>query len=211
MNTDMYTQKRQSVSSNLSSQRHNALGSTAIVNNLEDTVILQGILESLDGILIASDRGDVLHSNRRADCLCRQLMPESTQLNVLPRQIWQSCQALIKNQDASLAQRVVLDEEVRMNESVVIRVRICWIDLNNIDRPCLLIMMEDKYESARYRAIAESWKYGLTVRETEVWQLKRIGCTYKQIAAQLHIAEDTVKKHIKNIYARRDATECLSN
>ncbi|HEY9700529.1 MAG TPA: helix-turn-helix transcriptional regulator [Trichocoleus sp.] len=207
----MYTQKRQSVNSNLLPQRHNAPASTPPVHYPEDTIILRGILESLDGILIVTDKGDILHSNRRADRLCRQLMPESTQPSVLPRQIWRSCQALIKNQDVPLEQQVVLDEEIRMNESIVIRVRIRWIDLNNGDRPCLLLMMEDKYESARYRAIAESWKYGLTDRETEVWQLKRIGCTYKQIAAQLHIAEDTVKKHIKNIYARRDAKECLSN
>ena len=57
--------------------------------------------------------------------------------------------------------------------------------------------------------MAEAQKYNLTERETQVWVLKRAGYTYKVIAAKLHIAEDTVKKHIKSIHAKRDGAEWL--
>jgi DNA-binding CsgD family transcriptional regulator len=68
-------------------------------------------------------------------------------------------------------------------------------------------MLEDQHQVNKVRAIAEARKYGLTDREAQVWLLKRTGHSYKSIAAQLYIAEDTVKKHIKSIHAKRDAVE----
>jgi DNA-binding CsgD family transcriptional regulator len=181
---------------------------------------LQSILECLgDGILIVTDAGEVIHANRYAQQLCRRMGTYSGSMPTLHQSIWRICQSLIKKRNFSsdylekgtVSHRtIILDEELRVNESLI-RVRVRWLNLEEVACPCLLITLEDQYESARYRAIAEALKYGLTNRETEVWLLKRIGCTYKQIAAQLHIAEDTVKKHIKNIYARREAIECLSS
>lgn len=42
----------------------------------------------------------------------------------------------------------------------------------------------------------------LTGRESEIAQLLLKGKTYKAIAAELHVSENTVKTHIKNIYAK---------
>ena len=44
----------------------------------------------------------------------------------------------------------------------------------------------------------------LTVRENEIVALIVTGRTYKMIADELHISENTVKSHIKNIYAKLD-------
>ncbi|NJR40303.1 MAG: response regulator transcription factor [Leptolyngbyaceae cyanobacterium CSU_1_4] len=55
----------------------------------------------------------------------------------------------------------------------------------NFPQACLLVTLEDQSQSAQYRAIAESLKYGLTARETDVWRLKRAGCSYKEIASRL--------------------------
>jgi len=42
----------------------------------------------------------------------------------------------------------------------------------------------------------------LTRREKEIMKLVAKGCTNKQIAAKLFISEQTVKKHLKNIFCK---------
>lgn len=42
----------------------------------------------------------------------------------------------------------------------------------------------------------------ITQREKEVLQLLSKGFTYKEIALQLQIGSETVKKHLKNIYRK---------
>ncbi len=43
---------------------------------------------------------------------------------------------------------------------------------------------------------------GLTERESEIAALIVRGKTYKQVAGELHVSENTVKTHVKNIYAK---------
>ncbi|MGD1943210.1 MAG: LuxR C-terminal-related transcriptional regulator [Leptolyngbyaceae cyanobacterium] len=43
----------------------------------------------------------------------------------------------------------------------------------------------------------------LSARETEIWQLKRLGHTMVEIAQQLHISINTVKRHFQNINAKK--------
>jgi DNA-binding NarL/FixJ family response regulator len=45
----------------------------------------------------------------------------------------------------------------------------------------------------------------LTSRETEIMKLVARGCTNKQIAAKLFISEETVKKHLKNIFLQAES------
>lgn len=55
--------------------------------------------------------------------------------------------------------------------------------------------------------------YQLTVREKEILQMLVNGKSYKMIAAECDIATDTVKSHIKNIYAKlhvNSGTEAVS-
>jgi DNA-binding CsgD family transcriptional regulator len=47
-------------------------------------------------------------------------------------------------------------------------------------------------------------QYGLTPRQAEVWLLRRANYTYKEIAAELYISLNTVKKHMKDIQAKRE-------
>jgi two-component system, NarL family, response regulator DegU len=42
----------------------------------------------------------------------------------------------------------------------------------------------------------------LTDREIEIMHLVAKGCTNKQIAQKLFISEETVKKHLKNIFCK---------
>jgi RNA polymerase sigma factor (sigma-70 family) len=43
---------------------------------------------------------------------------------------------------------------------------------------------------------------GLTVREKEIMKLVSKGSTNKEIAEKLFISEETVKKHLQNIYRK---------
>jgi DNA-binding NarL/FixJ family response regulator len=44
--------------------------------------------------------------------------------------------------------------------------------------------------------------YGLTNQEKKVLQLLVVGKSYKMIAAELSVAHDTIKTHIRNIYSK---------
>jgi DNA-binding CsgD family transcriptional regulator len=50
--------------------------------------------------------------------------------------------------------------------------------------------------------IKSNYAFSLTKREAEIMRLVAKGCTNKQIAAKLFISEETVKKHLKNIFCK---------
>lgn len=48
----------------------------------------------------------------------------------------------------------------------------------------------------------DTQKYGLTDYESEIWQLRQQGLTYRAIASRLQLAEEAVKAHVKTIVAK---------
>jgi DNA-binding CsgD family transcriptional regulator len=176
----------------------------------EPPVLLQGIVESLvDGIMILSEQGEVVFANSHAKRICHELTQNLSQRNSVPQQIWRSCRALIQGRKDFPEEAIVIEDEVKTRNSASIRLRVRWLDLDALDHSYLLIALEDLQQSAHNRAIAEAQKYSLTKRETQVWLLRRAGYSRKAIAAELYIKEDTVKKHIKSIRAKRNDTEWL--
>jgi DNA-binding NarL/FixJ family response regulator len=65
--------------------------------------------------------------------------------------------------------------------------------------------MEDQGQFNQDIAIKESIRLGLNSREQEVWLLHQVGYTYKQIAEELSITPNTVKKHMKSILTKQRA------
>lgn len=179
----------------------------------EVSSLLQGVMESLiDGIMLLTDQGELLFANGCAKRICHQLTENLSLRNgSVPRQVWRSCQALVKGRQEFPERSLIIEDEIKTEEALDIRVRAQWLQLNSLERPCLLVTLEDRQQSAQYKAIAEAHRYGLTDRETQVWMLKQAGYTYKAISHQLHIAEDTVKKHIKSIHSKREGVEWLEN
>ena len=57
--------------------------------------------------------------------------------------------------------------------------------------------------SRHYLALTEADRYGLTPREAEVWLLRRANRPCKEIAVDLRISLNTVKKHMKSILAKQ--------
>jgi DNA-binding CsgD family transcriptional regulator len=163
--------------------------------------LLQGVMEGLiDGVMMITAKGELIHTNRHALRMCQQLTSDLAP--VIPAAIWHCCQAAIESRELFPQQPLTIEDEIA-SPSGVIRIRVRWLAVENLPQSCLLVTLEDQSQSAQYRAIADSIRYGLTARETDVWRLKCAGCSYKEIAAQLYLAENTVKKHIKNIHVKR--------
>lgn len=164
---------------------------------------LQAILEGfLDGILVLTDQNQLLYANHTANRLCQR--PAQSTADSLPREIWQACEALIDSRDLYPDRLLVIESEIECDE-LILRVRVQWLTLEGFDRPCLLVRLQDQRQAVQGLAIAEAQAWGLTDRETQVWMLRRSGLSRKQTAAELYISEDTVKKHIGNVHAKRQA------
>ncbi|NEQ54048.1 MAG: helix-turn-helix transcriptional regulator, partial [Leptolyngbya sp. SIO3F4] len=91
-----------------------------------------------------------------------------------------------------------------------ILIRVQWFDWKHTAyeaNNCFLITLENRQQSLIAIANQEAQRYGLTTRETDVWCLKRMGQSYKEIAKSLFISENTVKKHLKNIYAKKEQSK----
>ncbi|EKQ71020.1 response regulator containing a CheY-like receiver domain and an HTH DNA-binding domain [Leptolyngbyaceae cyanobacterium JSC-12] len=164
---------------------------------------LQAILEGfVDGILVLTHQRQVLYANITAHRLCHRLA--GTSVEHVPSEIWQVCEALIESHDLNPEKLFVIESEVECEE-MTLRVRVQWLTLDGIECPCLLVRLQDQNQAVQMLAIAEAQNWRLTQRETQVWILRRSGLSRKRIAANLYISEDTVKKHLGNIKAKRQS------
>lgn len=165
---------------------------------------LQAIIEGfVDGVLILTEQGDWVHANEYARRICNELSQGTSQFNAVPQQIWNVCESLIDSYEVFPELKMIIESEVDTDKSGFFRIRARWLVLDESVRPYLLVTIEDRRQSNQNIAIADAQKYGLTRREAEVWLLRRANYSYKEIAAKLYITHNTVKKHLKNIYAKQ--------
>ena len=169
---------------------------------LEPYNLFHGILEGfIDGILILTEVGEVLHANQSAKKICQQL-PVGTN-NLIPEDIWRICESLIESKKLFPQEKIVLESEIHQNNGVHFRLRVRWFMIEQMSQECLLVTIEDKHQSLREIVSSDVHQYDLTPREAEVWLLYRANYSYKEIAEKLYITINTVKKHMKNIHAKR--------
>ncbi|HBB32446.1 MAG TPA: helix-turn-helix transcriptional regulator [Cyanobacteria bacterium UBA8803] len=166
--------------------------------------LLQAIIEGfVDGVLIVNDKGEWVHANEQAHLICRQIYQYTSQNNLVPQPIWQICESLLESRELFPDQKIIIESEIEIDDSATFRIRVRWLDLEESDRPYLLITLEDRCQSTQNVVVTDAKKYNLTAREAEVWLLRRSKLSYKEIAARLYITTNTVKKHLKNIYAKQ--------
>lgn len=171
-----------------------------------DLSILRAALEGLqDGFIIARPTGEIEKINANAQRICTLLQESRLKENVLPLEIWKICQSAIANQDVLSFQKIGIDAEIILPTLGAARIRVQNIRL--AQTPYLLIVIEDRQQTVRNKALSDAALFGLTQRETEVWQLRLRGSDYGDISAALWISQNTVKKHIKNILAKRRSHE----
>ncbi|MGF1513459.1 MAG: helix-turn-helix transcriptional regulator [Elainellaceae cyanobacterium] len=168
----------------------------------EHRTLLQEVVEGLpDGFLILTKEGGIVGSNSRARAICRRLSDPLSPINDVPRVIWRLCMPLMR--EPQPAQAMQIEGAAGRTKAALVRVRARWLQPDKRDR--ILVLLEDKYQSAQQRALAEGARFGLTDRESEVFLYWCINYTYEEIALELHITVNTVKKHIKSINLKRDA------
>ncbi|MGQ4647028.1 LuxR C-terminal-related transcriptional regulator [Lyngbya aestuarii] len=170
----------------------------------EYQVVLQGIIENLiDGILIVSEQKELIYANDIASRVLRQLNHNRLCADLVPREIWHICQSLIQSRNLFPNQSWTINSEIFTNDSTVLHIQAKWLTAEIIDNPCILLTVKDQYQTIKNRAVEEAEKYGLTPREKEVWLLQRARYTYKEIAEELSITPNTVKKHMRGIHAKQ--------
>ena len=170
----------------------------------QQLALWQGIIEGLsDGILILEREGEIIYANESAKQICHQLNRQLTKPLSVPDSLWNICQVLIESSSLFPNKNIVFSDEITAGVGDAFAVRVQWLNLSQFERDYLLVTLENQSRSLQTIAIAEARIYGLTPSETKVWLLYRANHTYKQIASALYITINTVKKHMKNIHAKR--------
>ncbi|PSN15334.1 hypothetical protein C7271_20960 [filamentous cyanobacterium CCP5] len=174
-----------------------------------DFSLLRAVIEGFsDGILILSVSGQPLHINRRGLQLCRQISPDGPSHQV-PEPLWTLCRYLIESEDIYTDRPVVLSNTI-LTPVGAIRARVQWYQAGDQRDRCLMVTLEDQVQAAKTAALFEARQFSLTERETEVWVLRKANRSYEEIAQELYIAVNTVKRHLKSIYAKRKQVEDLA-
>lgn len=166
-----------------------------------DNLLSEAILSSwVDGILILTEQGQVVHSNDAGRQICDRLhCGQKMNSHGVHQEVWEACQILMRRYNRESDQKIVIESEMKIDEQKNFRIRVRRVELNNCSQPYLLVMLEDQYQSIQNLAIAEVDRYQLSPREAEVWVLRRIGYSLKRISKELYISINTVKKHLKTI------------
>ena len=168
--------------------------------------LLQAVMEGfVDGVLILSNQGELVHANDCARRIFGQLLQPASQTSPLIEEVWRVYECLLESKDLFYDQKLIIESEIDADNLGAFRIRARWLVLEESAHPYLLITIEDRQQSTQNVAITDAKKYGLTAREAEVWLLRRANHSYKEIADRLYITLNTVKKHIKNIHAKQEA------
>lgn len=178
------------------------VSSSPPVNNLESTELLSILEDLVDGILILAIDGEVIYANNNALRVLRQLNQDNSTTHV-PQEIWHLCQSLIHSRHLFPEQHWLIQSEILIDNSTALYIQARWLQLINLPNPCLQLTLADRYQEIRNIAVEEAQAYGLTPRETQVWLLSRANYTYKQIAVELEITPNTVKKHMRSIHKKQ--------
>ena len=62
----------------------------------------------VEGIVILTDKQELLHINQCASRICQQLMPDSVDINMIPEEIWHVCQSLINSREVFPEEKISL-------------------------------------------------------------------------------------------------------
>ncbi|XWK86978.1 MAG: LuxR C-terminal-related transcriptional regulator [Phormidium sp.] len=166
------------------------------------------LAESLrEGVMVISRHVKPIYMNQQAKEINQKLSVGDRHLSILPLEISEICYRLIK-QGVAYQQSIVT--ECLTAEQQTIRIRASWVNLGATDANLparenqqILIFLENRNQILQEDLQFEQQKYQLTDREIEIWSLLRQEYSYQDIAEKLHISLNTVKTHVKNIYAKK--------
>lgn len=163
--------------------------------------LFQAAVENfVDGIVIVTVYSQMILSNQTARTLLQDLPEPEPATATWVRQL---CQSLSESRHRFPHERAIPELELTSRSGTTIRVRAQWLAPQTHSDQHVLLTLENRSQSFHNLAVADAQKYGLTARETEVWELRRAGFSYRDIATKLYITHNTVKRHVKNILAKQ--------
>ncbi len=182
------------------------LEANAPSESFDSDALLSRLLESMpEGVIIVAQTFQPIYTSSKAKRLCQQLSLEEGHNASLLDVVTEVCHRLVKTEPENKS----LIAEYQGLQGRSIRVRASWLSTNAIgsslgsDEPHILVLLEDCYEALKENLWIDRQKYDLTDREAEIWMLLRQEYTYQETADILQISLNTVKTHVKNVYAKR--------
>ncbi len=176
------------------------------LESLESDELWSHLVESMpEGVIVVSQTVRPIYTNSKAKRLCQQLNSEEGQSASLLDVVAEVCRRLLKAEP----QHKFLIAEYQGLQGRSVRLRASWLSTNTPrpglknNEPHILVLLEDCYETLKENLWIDRQKYDLTDREAEIWMLLRQEYTYQEIAEILQISLNTVKTHVKNVYAKR--------
>ncbi len=155
------------------------------------------LLESMPlGVMVLASSLQLVYCNEKAKGFCDRLQESDGE--ALPTAISDLCHRLMQEETISLEPLMMEYQE----QAQFLRLQVRWMNLPTT-QSLLLVLLEDCQESLRTELQIEQDKYDLTDREAEIWFLLRQKYPYQEISDLLKISLNTVKTHVKNIYAKR--------
>lgn len=173
--------------------------------NIQDPVVEEALTRLTNGILIITEGRQLLYANECACRILRQICQARPSSEGLPREISYLCNSIAEVPRKFPGQHWIMKTKICVNSSVTFSVTARYMRLETLGKHCIILEMRDQYQLVKNVALEEAQQYGLTDRETEIWLLQRANYTYKQIASELFIAPNTVKKHMQNIHLKQKA------
>jgi DNA-binding CsgD family transcriptional regulator len=192
-------------SSDVQHSKMPSLTDSAQANYRQAVLPEEVIADLIDGVLILTEQKELVYANDCARRILRQLNRSESPTDSMPKEVWHICQNLIESRQLFPHQYWLMESKVFVGSSIALSVRARWLNLPDIEQSCISLSVRDRYQDIKDVVNEESQKFGLTCREKEVWLLHRANYTYKQVASELFITPNTVKKHMKSIYLKQKA------
>jgi len=147
--------------------------------------------DSEDGYLLTNKRGQIIYQNESTSKIMKELKLNSEQSNSLIKQFEYSTNSTQTNSLITRTNKRYKMKIIKQPND----------QLTNKKEPYYLIHLKENNE---HNQLSEQLQHisHLTPREKEVCQLLLKRRTYKQIATELFISINTVKKHIQHIYEK---------
>jgi DNA-binding CsgD family transcriptional regulator len=156
------------------------------------------------GVVVISRNLQLIYFNRQGKDLCQSLPNTEQRSFTLPSAVRELCHRLL-NRDRDHSDPLVVECLNSQNQSI--RLYATWFNPfpanHALSTEYILVQLENCHESLQEELRIERKKYDLTEREAEIWMLLRQECTYQTIAQSLQISLNTVKTHVKNLYAKK--------
>ncbi|MGD1941394.1 MAG: helix-turn-helix transcriptional regulator [Leptolyngbyaceae cyanobacterium] len=157
-------------------------------------------------VLVFTEDGTLIYATENLPDRLKKLMA-SAEPGVIPQEILLICQMLKQCRSRFPSQNWAMEFDIFTKDAIALRIRSRWLKLEGFAHPCILLIVEDHQQMVQDIVLDEVQGWGLTPREQEVWLHHQAGCTYHQIAEQLFITINTVKKHMRSVHAKRRAQD----